>query len=123
MVSTTYDRGSYSIYSSAPLSVVSHVPPAPALIPADTTGTPLSTIIDQDAPSAGTSPTTEETQASVIHQGVEEQIQGNQNAQFDNDPFIKKITPESSFEESSSREVIPSNLYQKTNRLIISSPA
>ncbi|GKC34619.1 hypothetical protein Tco_1047003 [Tanacetum coccineum] len=71
-------------------SVVSHVPPAPAIIPVDTTGTPLSTIIDQDAPSASTSPTTEETQASVIHQGVEEQIQGNQNAQFDNDPFHQK---------------------------------
>nr|GEW32887.1 retrovirus-related Pol polyprotein from transposon TNT 1-94 [Tanacetum cinerariifolium] len=32
-------------------SVVSRVPPVVALIPADTTGTPLSTIIDQDEPS------------------------------------------------------------------------
>ncbi|GKB75766.1 retrovirus-related pol polyprotein from transposon TNT 1-94 [Tanacetum coccineum] len=40
------------------LSVVSRVPPAVALIPVDTTSTPSSTIIDQDAPSASTSPTT-----------------------------------------------------------------
>ncbi|GKC71153.1 putative ribonuclease H-like domain-containing protein [Tanacetum coccineum] len=49
-------------------SVVSHVPPVVAPIPADTTSTPSSTIIDQDAPFASTSPTTQETQAPVIHQ-------------------------------------------------------
>ncbi|GJZ35927.1 hypothetical protein Tco_0581744 [Tanacetum coccineum] len=64
-------------------SVVSRVPLAVALIPTDTTGTPSSTIIDQDAPSASTSPTTHETKSPVIHQGVEEQIQGTENAQFD----------------------------------------
>nr|GEU30162.1 hypothetical protein [Tanacetum cinerariifolium] len=55
----------------------------------DTTSTPSSTIIDQDAPSASTSPTTAKTQDPIIHKGVEEQQQGTQNAQFDNDPFIK----------------------------------
>ncbi|GJS94490.1 retrovirus-related pol polyprotein from transposon TNT 1-94 [Tanacetum coccineum] len=79
-------------------SVVSHVPFAAALIPADTTVTPSSTIIDQDAPSASTSPTTMETQGLVIHHGIEEQDQGNQNAQFDNDPFINIFTPEPSSE-------------------------
>ncbi|GJZ72149.1 retrovirus-related pol polyprotein from transposon TNT 1-94 [Tanacetum coccineum] len=49
-------------------SAILPVTPATAPLPADTTGTPLSTIIDQDAPSASTSPTTEETQAPVIHQ-------------------------------------------------------
>ncbi|GKE46230.1 hypothetical protein Tco_1477488, partial [Tanacetum coccineum] len=53
---------------------ISLVPPAAAPIPADTTDIPSSTTIDQDAPSASTSPTTEETQALVIHQSVEEQI-------------------------------------------------
>ncbi|GJY13503.1 hypothetical protein Tco_0382812 [Tanacetum coccineum] len=88
------------------------VTPATAPLPADTTGIPLSTIIDQDAPSASTSPTTEETKAPVIHQGVEEQLQGIQNAQFDNDPFINIFTPEPSSAESSSRDVISSNLHQ-----------
>ncbi|GJX23292.1 retrovirus-related pol polyprotein from transposon TNT 1-94, partial [Tanacetum coccineum] len=92
-------------------SVVSRVLPAVALILADTTGTPLSTSIDQDAPSASTSPTTHETQSPVIHQGVEEQIQETENAQFDNDPFQNIFTPEPSSEESSSRDVIPSNLH------------
>ncbi|GJS56733.1 putative ribonuclease H-like domain-containing protein [Tanacetum coccineum] len=95
-----------------PPSVVSRVPPVPAPIPADTTGTPLSTTIDQDAPSASTSPTTEETQALVIHRGVEEQIQGIQNAQFDNDSFINIFTTDPSSDESSSTDVIPSNLHQ-----------
>ncbi|GJZ34041.1 integrase, catalytic region, zinc finger, CCHC-type containing protein [Tanacetum coccineum] len=68
-------------------SVVSRVPLVVAQLPADTTNTPFSTIIYQDAPSASTSPTTQETQTPVIHQ----------------DP---------SFKESSSRDVIPSNLHQ-----------
>ncbi|GJR09124.1 signal peptide peptidase [Tanacetum coccineum] len=51
-----------------PLSVIPLMLPAAAPLPADTTGTPSSTIIDQDAPSASTSPTTQEIQAIVIHQ-------------------------------------------------------
>nr|GEZ65311.1 hypothetical protein [Tanacetum cinerariifolium] len=75
-------------------AVVSRVPPIVALIPADTTSTPSSTSIDQDAPSASTLPTTQETQSLVIHQGVEEQLQETKNAQFDNDPFQNIFTPE-----------------------------
>nr|GEU56707.1 retrovirus-related Pol polyprotein from transposon TNT 1-94 [Tanacetum cinerariifolium] len=48
-------------------SVVSRVLPVVALIPADTTDIPSSTTLDQDAPSASTSPTTHETQSQVIH--------------------------------------------------------
>ncbi|GJX53610.1 hypothetical protein Tco_0281979, partial [Tanacetum coccineum] len=48
-------------------SVVSRAFAAAAPIPTDTTGTPSSTTIDQDAPSASTSPTTYETQSLVIH--------------------------------------------------------
>ncbi|GKG62230.1 hypothetical protein Tco_0632134, partial [Tanacetum coccineum] len=47
-------------YFNPPLSVVS---PRPA----DPTGTPSSTTIDQDVPSASTLPT-QETQSPVIHQ-------------------------------------------------------
>ncbi|GKE80387.1 hypothetical protein Tco_1550387, partial [Tanacetum coccineum] len=43
------------------LRVVSTMLPAAVPIPADTTGTPSSTTIDQDAPSASTSSTTQET--------------------------------------------------------------
>ncbi|GKA46180.1 retrovirus-related pol polyprotein from transposon TNT 1-94 [Tanacetum coccineum] len=73
-------------------SVVSRVPPVVALIPTDTTSLPSSTIIDQDEPSAITSPTTQETQSPVIEQ-------------------------EPSSKESSSRNVIPLNLHQNNQPL------
>ncbi|GJT53682.1 retrovirus-related pol polyprotein from transposon TNT 1-94 [Tanacetum coccineum] len=98
-------------------SVVSRVPPAVAPIPADITGTSLSTAIDQDAPSASTLLTTQETQSPVTKQCIEEQHQGTQNAQFDNDPFIDIFTPELSSKESSSRDVISSNLHQNNQPL------
>ncbi|GKC24465.1 integrase, catalytic region, zinc finger, CCHC-type containing protein [Tanacetum coccineum] len=82
------------------------------LVRANTNDTPLLTIIDQDTPSASTLPRIEETQALVIHQDVKEQQQGNQNRQFDNDPFINIFTLEPSSKESASRDVIPSNLHQ-----------
>ncbi|GJW18154.1 retrovirus-related pol polyprotein from transposon TNT 1-94 [Tanacetum coccineum] len=88
-------------------SFASRVPPTVAFIPADTTGTPSSTSIDQDAPSASTSPTTQEIQSPVIHQGIEEQLQPKI---FNNDPFINIFNQEPSFEESSSRDVISSDL-------------
>ncbi|GKB07065.1 retrovirus-related pol polyprotein from transposon TNT 1-94 [Tanacetum coccineum] len=74
-------------YFQPPSSVVSFVLPAATPLLADTTSTPSSTIIDQDSPSASSSPTTQETQAPVIHQ----------------DPTS---------EESSSRDPIPSNSHQ-----------
>ncbi|GKE36701.1 retrovirus-related pol polyprotein from transposon TNT 1-94, partial [Tanacetum coccineum] len=78
--------------------------PVVFLIPADTTDTPSSTIVDPDAPSASTSLTTKETQAPVIHQCVEEQTREYQNAQFDNDPFFNIFNPDPSSEESLSRD-------------------
>nr|GEU57741.1 hypothetical protein [Tanacetum cinerariifolium] len=91
-------------------SVVSPVLFVTAPLPADTIGTPSSTIIDQDVPSASTSPITQEIQAPDIHQGAEEQIQGIQNAQFDTLPLIHNLILDPSFEESSLRDVIPSDL-------------
>ncbi|GKB03447.1 retrovirus-related pol polyprotein from transposon TNT 1-94 [Tanacetum coccineum] len=84
-------------YFNPPPSVVSLVPVAPALKPVapaprpvDPTGTPSSTIIDQDSPSASTSPT-QESQSLVIHQDVEEQLHVNEPALLDNDPFLGVI--------------------------------
>nr|GEV18803.1 hypothetical protein [Tanacetum cinerariifolium] len=45
--------------------------------PVDPVGSPLSTTIDQDVPSASTSPTNQEIQSQVTHQGVKEQIHGH----------------------------------------------
>nr|GEU54108.1 integrase, catalytic region, zinc finger, CCHC-type, peptidase aspartic, catalytic [Tanacetum cinerariifolium] len=69
------ERQNYTLVEPLP-SVAYLVPPTAASIPADTTSTPSLTTIDQDAPSGSTSPTTEETQAAIIHQGVKEQLQG-----------------------------------------------
>ncbi|GKE59482.1 retrovirus-related pol polyprotein from transposon TNT 1-94 [Tanacetum coccineum] len=59
--------------------------------PADLTGSPSSTSIDQDAPSTSTSSTTHDTQSIVITEDVEEQLQP---ATFDNDPFQGVLTSE-----------------------------
>ncbi|GKD73410.1 hypothetical protein Tco_1331692 [Tanacetum coccineum] len=83
-------------------SVVSHVIPVVARITVDTTSTPSSTTIDQDAPCVSTSPTTHETQSPVISQGFEEHIQETNNAQFDNDPFQNILTSKPSSQDSSS---------------------
>ncbi|GJR42696.1 hypothetical protein Tco_1310799 [Tanacetum coccineum] len=71
-------------YFNPSSSVVSRGLPVVAPQAADTIGTPLSTSIDQDAPSISTLSTTYETQSLFLFQGVEKQLQP---AQFDNDPF------------------------------------
>ncbi|GKC52094.1 hypothetical protein Tco_1074839 [Tanacetum coccineum] len=43
--------------------------------------------------------------------GVEEQIHGHQNVQFDNSPFLHNLSSDPSSEETTSQRVIPSNLH------------
>ncbi|GKF37522.1 hypothetical protein Tco_0114280, partial [Tanacetum coccineum] len=57
--------------------------------PAISTGTPSSTIIDQDAPSLSTSQTTQETPSLVIPLGVEEADHDIEVAHMDNNPFVE----------------------------------
>ncbi|GJT83734.1 retrovirus-related pol polyprotein from transposon TNT 1-94 [Tanacetum coccineum] len=54
-----------------PPSVVSRAPPTAVPILVDTIGTPSSTSVDQDAPSASTSLTPEDSHEPVLHQDVE----------------------------------------------------
>nr|GEX43252.1 hypothetical protein [Tanacetum cinerariifolium] len=77
----------------------------------DPAGSPSSTTIDQDVPSASTSPTTHEIQSQVTHQGAEEQIHGHQNAQFDNVPLLHNLSSELSSKETSLQGFIPLNLH------------
>ncbi|GJR60871.1 retrovirus-related pol polyprotein from transposon TNT 1-94 [Tanacetum coccineum] len=72
-------------------SVVSPVPATAAPKPADPTGTPLSTSIEQDELASSTSSKIQETQSPVISEGVEEQLQ---QAPFDDDPFLDILTSE-----------------------------
>ncbi|GJR35069.1 retrovirus-related pol polyprotein from transposon TNT 1-94 [Tanacetum coccineum] len=68
-------------------------PQVPAIIapePADSTGTPSSTIIDQDAPSISTSQTTPKTPSPVIPIGVEEADHDIEVAHMDNNHVHSK---------------------------------
>ncbi|GJS70296.1 hypothetical protein Tco_0703137 [Tanacetum coccineum] len=86
------------------------VSPHPVVVAApravDPAGLPLSTTIDQDVPSASTSPTDQEIQSQVIHQGVKEQIHENQNAQFDNAPLLHNLSSDPSSEVTTLQGVI-----------------
>nr|GFC63308.1 retrovirus-related Pol polyprotein from transposon TNT 1-94 [Tanacetum cinerariifolium] len=77
--------------------------------PADSTGTPFLTIIDQDAPSPSTSQTPQKQQSPVIPPCVEEEFHDIEVAHLDNDPFFGLSFPEPSSKESSSSDVIPTN--------------
>nr|GEX92036.1 copia protein [Tanacetum cinerariifolium] len=69
---------------------------------AESTGSPSSTTVDQDAPSPSKSYTTPETQSSVIHQDVEEYIHDIEVAHMGNDPLFGVPIPEVTYAQSSS---------------------
>ncbi|GKC65130.1 retrovirus-related pol polyprotein from transposon TNT 1-94, partial [Tanacetum coccineum] len=74
--------------------------------PADSTGTPSSTTIDQDAQSPNTFETLQETQSPVIPLAVVEEFQDIEVAHLDNDPFFGVPIPKPNSEESSLRDAI-----------------
>nr|GEU92572.1 retrovirus-related Pol polyprotein from transposon TNT 1-94 [Tanacetum cinerariifolium] len=91
-------------------------PPAPAVIapiteviapePAESTGSPSSTIVDQDVPSPSKSQTTPETQPPVITNDVEEDNHDIEVAHMGNDPLFCMIIPEVTSDQSSSMDSI-----------------
>ncbi|GJW53540.1 integrase, catalytic region, zinc finger, CCHC-type containing protein [Tanacetum coccineum] len=84
-------------------------PPALAVQgPVTSAGTPSSTTIDQDAPSASHSPSSSALQSPSSHQGAvvgSTIIEDNPFASIDNDPFVNVFALEPSFEASSSEDV------------------
>ncbi|GKC01973.1 retrovirus-related pol polyprotein from transposon TNT 1-94 [Tanacetum coccineum] len=95
----------------SPTSVASLVPTVFAPDHDDSTGTPFSTHIDQDAPSLSTPQTPQESQSLVIPSGVEEQFHDIEVAHLDNDPFFGVPIPEPNARESSSSDVILTNVH------------
>ncbi|GJY87620.1 retrovirus-related pol polyprotein from transposon TNT 1-94 [Tanacetum coccineum] len=75
-----------------PSSVVSPVPVAAAPRPADPTGSPVSTSIDQVAPSASNLSTQEQEQSPIISQGFEE---SPKTPHFHDDPLHENLHEES----------------------------
>nr|GEY06212.1 retrovirus-related Pol polyprotein from transposon TNT 1-94 [Tanacetum cinerariifolium] len=98
-------------YFNLTLSVASPVPTVVAPKPDDSTGIPSSNTIDQDALSPSTSQTPQELQCPVIPSGVEEHIHDIEFAYLDNDPFFGVPILEPNSKESSSRDVIPTNVH------------
>nr|GFC31283.1 retrotransposon protein, putative, Ty1-copia subclass [Tanacetum cinerariifolium] len=74
--------------------------------PAESTGSPSSTIVDQDAPSPSKSQITPETQPHVIPYNVEEDNHDIEIAYMGNDPFFGMPIPEVSSDQSSSTDSI-----------------
>ncbi|GJX45182.1 hypothetical protein Tco_0261858 [Tanacetum coccineum] len=86
----------FNEYFNPPLSVASLVRVVVTPRPANSTGLPSSTSIDQAAPSASTSSTIHETQSLVILFGVEEQFYDIEVAHLNNDPIFGVPIPEPS---------------------------
>ncbi|GJX12592.1 retrovirus-related pol polyprotein from transposon TNT 1-94 [Tanacetum coccineum] len=86
-------------------------PVFPALavqVPVNSTGTPSSTTIDQDAPSPSHSPSSLAIQSPSLHQGFAAEstlMEDNPFAPTDNDPFINMFSSEPRSEASSSGDL------------------
>ncbi|GKE41723.1 retrovirus-related pol polyprotein from transposon TNT 1-94 [Tanacetum coccineum] len=77
-------------------------------VPVNSTGTPSSTTIDQDAPSPSHLPSSSALQSPCSHQGIavgSTIIEDNPFAPVDNNPFVNVFAPEPSSEASSSEDV------------------
>nr|GEV14436.1 hypothetical protein [Tanacetum cinerariifolium] len=85
------------------------VPPAQAeQAPVNSAGTPLSTTIDQDAPTPSISPSSSALQSHSLHQGVIAEpnyMKDRTNAPVDNPPFVNLFAPEPYSEASSSGDI------------------
>ncbi|GJU71616.1 retrovirus-related pol polyprotein from transposon TNT 1-94 [Tanacetum coccineum] len=102
IVSTRFDEflnPSPSVDHPAPEVVAPEVI-APVL--ADSTGSPSSTTVDQDAPSPSNSQTTPETEPPVIPNDVEEDNHDIEVAHMGNDPYFGVLIPEIPSDQSSS---------------------
>ncbi|GJW67975.1 retrovirus-related pol polyprotein from transposon TNT 1-94 [Tanacetum coccineum] len=82
-----------------------------ALESAASTGSPSSTIVDQDAPSPSNSQTTPETQSPIIPNDVEEDNHDLDVAYMNNDLFFGIPILENHSESSSSSDVIPTVMH------------
>ncbi|GJR64236.1 retrovirus-related pol polyprotein from transposon TNT 1-94 [Tanacetum coccineum] len=79
--------------------------------PAVSTGSPSSTTVNLDAPSASNSQTLPETQSPVIPNDVEEENHDLDVVHMNNDPFFGIPFPENVSEASSSSDVIPTIVH------------
>ncbi|GJX50618.1 retrovirus-related pol polyprotein from transposon TNT 1-94 [Tanacetum coccineum] len=86
--------------------VIAPIPEVVAHEHAVSTGSPSSTIVNQDAPSPSNSHTTQETQTPIISHDVEEDNHDIEVAHMGNDPYFGIPIPEVPSDQSSSSDVI-----------------
>nr|GEU62875.1 hypothetical protein [Tanacetum cinerariifolium] len=86
------------------------------LVQAESTGSPSSTSVDQDAPSPSKSQTTPKTQSAVIHQDVEEDNIDLEVAHIGNDPLFSVPIPEVTSAQSSST-ISPHTIVQPDHQI------
>ncbi|GJX02640.1 retrovirus-related pol polyprotein from transposon TNT 1-94 [Tanacetum coccineum] len=91
--------------------VIAHIAEVVAPELAESTGSPSSTTVDQDTPSASNLQTSLETQSPVISNDVEEENYDLDVAHMNNDSFFGIPIPENDFEASSSSDVIPTIVH------------
>nr|GEV12842.1 uncharacterized mitochondrial protein AtMg00810-like [Tanacetum cinerariifolium] len=92
--------------------IVDVIPP----VQAESTGSPSSTTVDQDAPSPSKSQTTPEMQSSVTPQYVEEDIHDIKVVHMRNDPLFGVSIPEVTYAQSSST-VSPHTIVQSDHQI------
>ncbi|GKE08170.1 retrovirus-related pol polyprotein from transposon TNT 1-94 [Tanacetum coccineum] len=98
-------------FFSPPASVASPVLIEEAPAPVESTGSPSSKIVNQDAPSLSTSQTTPQSQSQTIPLSAEEESHYLEVAHMSNDPYFGIPILETVYEESSSSDVIPTTMH------------
>ncbi|GJU98498.1 hypothetical protein Tco_1327769, partial [Tanacetum coccineum] len=98
-------------FFSPPASVASLVPVEEASAPVESTGSPSSTTVDQDAPSPSTSQTTPQSKSQTIPLCAEEESHDLEVSHMSNDPYFGIPIPKTVSEGSSSSNVIPTTVY------------
>ncbi|GKC64150.1 hypothetical protein Tco_1096748 [Tanacetum coccineum] len=93
-------------FFSPPASVASPFPIVEAPAPVESTDSPSSTSVDQDAPFLSTSQTTQQLQSQTIPLSAEEESHDLEVAHMSNDPYFGIRILEIVYEESSSSYVI-----------------
>nr|GEV56648.1 hypothetical protein [Tanacetum cinerariifolium] len=98
-------------FYSPPASIASLVPvvEVPALV--ESTSSPSSTLVDQDAPSPSTSQTTQKLQSQVIPLRAEDDLHDLEVSHMSNDPYFGILIPETISVESSSSDVIHAHVH------------
>ncbi|GKD61491.1 retrovirus-related pol polyprotein from transposon TNT 1-94, partial [Tanacetum coccineum] len=104
----------FNEFFSPPASFASPVPVEEASTPVESTGSPSSTTVDQDAPSPCTSQTTPQSQSQIIPLRAKEESHDLEVSYMSNDPYFSIPIPKTVSEEFLSSDVISTTMHSDT---------